>query len=69
MARWVIEREDSTVRKDGRVVRRAHDLEAAVRWVQQQFQPKDRVVLREEDGYDQNLSRYFERGSAPRLTL
>lgn len=69
MSKWIIHREDFTVRKNGRPVHRAHDVQGAVRWLSDRFETKDRVVLREEDGYDQNLSRYFERGSATRLTL
>jgi len=69
MARWLIERETGDVRKDGRLVKRARDVEDAVRYVAKNFTTKDRVDLQEEDGYKNNLSRYFERGSATRLNL
>jgi hypothetical protein len=69
MSRWVIEREDCSVHKDQRVVRRPDTLADAVRYVQKQFQPKDRVVVRDEDGYTTNFTRYFERGTATRLNL
>jgi len=69
VAKWLIERETAEVRKDGRLVRRARDLDEAVRYVARNFVTKDRVFLQDEDGYKNSLSRYFEKGTATRLTL
>jgi hypothetical protein len=68
MSRWVIERGDrTTVRKDGRVVRQEDDMRAAVHLVQTAFEDGDTVFVRDDDGYQTNLTRKFRRGAAERM--
>jgi hypothetical protein len=68
MSRWIIERGDRvTVRKDGRVVRVEDGMSDAVHLVQVAFEEGDTVFVRDDDGYQTNLTRKFKRKAAERM--
>jgi hypothetical protein len=55
------------VKKDGRQVRQEDRMDDAVHLVQVAFEKGDRVVVIDEDGYQHNYTRKFERKVADRL--
>jgi hypothetical protein len=49
------------------VVRQEDDMRAAVHLVQTAFEDGDTVFVRDDDGYQTNLTRKFRRGAAERM--